>query len=358
MVVLDSCLKHNMVAYLEKSKGNAEFHEIIDFLKRSSIHHALTVSVTPKIVLCSLWKVTLYLLPMLVQPTKDEGVTSERPSEPQPTSFPPHPSKANVEPQSDPSPRPSPTTHMPDSTPEDIVGNQGDWQKEILEEKLESPQEYVSKQGRKSAKAKPLVHKDPLFDELPDDTLDYMDTEDAQDVRTTRDVVNEEKETADDKVSTEDALSTAQQTQQKVSTAQQTQQKVSTDKKKVSTDRPNVSTDRLNVSTDRPNSKKVSLLEQRANCKSRNNSSRTSLRNQMMTYLKHVGNKKHSDLKNKTFKEIQALYEKVKRFDESFTAVDSTEDERRNNEMNEGVKDPDQKSLKNRVFEETPKKRQ
>ncbi|GKF47159.1 hypothetical protein Tco_0136961, partial [Tanacetum coccineum] len=44
MGVLDSCLKHNMVAYLEKSKGNAEFHEIIDFLKRSSIHHALTVS--------------------------------------------------------------------------------------------------------------------------------------------------------------------------------------------------------------------------------------------------------------------------------------------------------------------------
>ncbi|GJU00274.1 putative ribonuclease H-like domain-containing protein [Tanacetum coccineum] len=44
MAVLDSCLKHNMVAYLEKSEGNAEFHEIIDFLKRSSIHHALTVS--------------------------------------------------------------------------------------------------------------------------------------------------------------------------------------------------------------------------------------------------------------------------------------------------------------------------
>ncbi|GJS72307.1 putative ribonuclease H-like domain-containing protein [Tanacetum coccineum] len=41
---LDSCPKHNMVAYLEKSEGNAEFHEIIDFLKRSSIHHALTVS--------------------------------------------------------------------------------------------------------------------------------------------------------------------------------------------------------------------------------------------------------------------------------------------------------------------------
>ncbi|GKB49983.1 hypothetical protein Tco_0900736 [Tanacetum coccineum] len=44
MVVLDSYPKHNMVAYLEKSEGNEAFHEIIDFLKRSSIHHALTVS--------------------------------------------------------------------------------------------------------------------------------------------------------------------------------------------------------------------------------------------------------------------------------------------------------------------------
>ncbi|GKE98978.1 hypothetical protein Tco_0022329, partial [Tanacetum coccineum] len=43
MAVLDSCPKHNMVAYLEKSEGNAEFHEIIDFLKRSSIYYALTV---------------------------------------------------------------------------------------------------------------------------------------------------------------------------------------------------------------------------------------------------------------------------------------------------------------------------
>ncbi|GJW37662.1 hypothetical protein Tco_0060582 [Tanacetum coccineum] len=83
---------------------------------------------------------------------------------------------------------------------------------------------------------------------------------------------------------------------------------------------------------------------------------RTQLRNQMITYLKHVGNKKHSDLKNKTFEEIQAFYEKVKRFDESFTVVGSIEDERRIKEMNEGVKDLDQKSLKKRVVEATPKK--
>ncbi|GJR17153.1 hypothetical protein Tco_0965680 [Tanacetum coccineum] len=44
MAVLDSCPKHNMFANLEKSEGNAEVYEIIDFLTRSSIHHALTVS--------------------------------------------------------------------------------------------------------------------------------------------------------------------------------------------------------------------------------------------------------------------------------------------------------------------------
>ncbi|GKC61526.1 hypothetical protein Tco_1089124 [Tanacetum coccineum] len=44
MAVLESCAKHNMVAYLEKTDGNIDFHEIIDFLTRSSIHYALTVS--------------------------------------------------------------------------------------------------------------------------------------------------------------------------------------------------------------------------------------------------------------------------------------------------------------------------
>ncbi|GKB59813.1 hypothetical protein Tco_0915999 [Tanacetum coccineum] len=99
------------------------------------------------------------------------------------------------------------------------------------------------------------------------------------------------------------------------------------------------------------------LAEQRA-IEIRNKSpTRTQLRNQMMTYLKHVGNKKHSDLKNKTFEEIQALYEKVKRFDESFTVVGSTEDKRKIKEMNEGAKDPEQKSLKKKVVEETLKKK-
>ncbi|GJZ41121.1 hypothetical protein Tco_0588007 [Tanacetum coccineum] len=391
--------------------------------------------------------------------------------------------------------------------------------------------ESVSKQGRKSAKAEPSVHKDPLFDELADDTLDYMDTENAQDVGRTRNVVYEEKESAEDAVSTEDVVSTDKE---KVSTDRS---KVSTDKQEVSTDKEKVSTDRpdegtvdqtegrsatpttptttptifgddetiaqvlLNMSqakavsrekekgvelkdveeTERPRptstrslltlkplpkidpkdkgKKKIEeedesdteskgipeakkkfkqlardeemarkvqedweakeevkkldveeaikaallneydfiqarieanrllalrlqdeererftmeerakflhdtiaaqrrfLAEQRAVAIRNRPPTRTQLRNQMMTYLKHVGNKKHSDLKNKTFEEIQALYEKVKRFDESFTTVGSTEDERNIKEMNEGAKDPELKRLKKKVAKETPKK--
>ncbi|GKE60906.1 hypothetical protein Tco_1511273 [Tanacetum coccineum] len=82
------------------------------------------------------------------------------------------------------------------------------------------------------------------------------------------------------------------------------------------------------------------LAKQRAAAIKNRPPTRTQLRSQMTTYLKHVGNKKHSDLKNKTFEEIQALYEKVKRFDESFTVVGSNEDERKIKEMNEETKDP------------------
>ncbi|GJT10582.1 hypothetical protein Tco_0857624, partial [Tanacetum coccineum] len=437
MVVLESCPKHNMVAYLEKTAGNAEFHAVIDFLMRSSIHNALTVSpvvsttfveqfwmfvkskiinnvryITAKVAgkpvsiseasirsnilfddsdgidslpnqaifdsiqlmgyegdltiltfnkalhldaqkkfvmyprfisifldkqlvnvpepldhfpvnaLTSkvfsfmvkkgkhfLGKVTPLFASMLVQPTEDEGSTSERPSEPQPTPSPPHPSEATIEPQTDPSPRPSAFTHIPDSIPESsgrnhgghsssdksLSGNEGDmtlqsvydlcnslciqvtdqakeikhlkaqikklkkkakpvithhraWMKSVsLKQRLAGKKslkknwiqkESVSKQGRKSAKAKPSVHKDPLFDELPDDMLDYIDTKDAQDVGRTRDVVDEEKESAKDAVSTEGV--------------------VSTDKEKVSTDKPNVSTDIPKVNTDKEKDSTIS----------------------------------------------------------------------------------------------------
>ncbi|GJR92119.1 hypothetical protein Tco_0216130 [Tanacetum coccineum] len=180
----------------------------------------------------------------------------------------PLPSEATIEPQSDPSLRPSPSTYISNSIPESSDGNQGGhsssdkslsrgktegfhdqaqeiqhlkhriqklkkqakpvithhkaWMKSVsLKQRLARKRslkknwiqkESVSKQGRKSAKGEPSVHKDPLFDEIPEDTLDNMRLTDAQ------------------------------------ITAQQ---KVSTDKEKVSTDRPKVSTDGSKVSTDK-----------------------------------------------------------------------------------------------------------
>ncbi|GJV25056.1 hypothetical protein Tco_1377751 [Tanacetum coccineum] len=509
MAVLDSCPKHNMVAYLEKSEGNEEFHEIIDFLKRSSIHFALTVSpivsttfveqfwtsaksktinnvrhITAKVagkyvsiseasirrdlrfddadgidtlpnqaifdaiqqmgyegdltvltfnkalfspqwrflfhtinhclsskstswdqiptniataVICltsnqkynfsklifdgmlrhldakkkfvmyprfiSIFlgkqlvdvsvpldhfpvntltskvfsfmvkkgkhfsgKVTPLFASMLVQPTQDEGASSERPSEalptpspaptsevpfePQPDSSPAQTSEVPIEHQPDPSPRPSPTTTIPDSIPEtsgenlgghsssdkSLSGNEGDMtiqgvydlclslckqvsdqakeiqalkaqitklkkqakpvikhHKEYLKsvslkkrfprksfsKKHRVHKESVSKQGRKFAKGESSVQRDPQFDEMPEDTIDHMETENAQSEGRTREMVDEDKEIDEVRLSTEDEVSTVKEG-------------VSTDFEKVSTDRPIVSTDGSKVSTDRP----------------------------------------------------------------------------------------------------------
>nr|GEW29347.1 hypothetical protein [Tanacetum cinerariifolium] len=38
--------QHNMIAYLEKTESNDEFHQIVDFITSSSINHSLTVSHT------------------------------------------------------------------------------------------------------------------------------------------------------------------------------------------------------------------------------------------------------------------------------------------------------------------------
>ncbi|GKC70076.1 hypothetical protein Tco_1115959 [Tanacetum coccineum] len=46
MATLEFCDKHNMVAYLKKIEGSAEFHQIIDFLTASHIHYALTENPT------------------------------------------------------------------------------------------------------------------------------------------------------------------------------------------------------------------------------------------------------------------------------------------------------------------------
>ncbi|GJU20298.1 hypothetical protein Tco_1153640 [Tanacetum coccineum] len=271
-------------------------------------------------------KVTPLFATMLVQPTQDEGASSERPSEAQPTPSPAPTSEVPYEPQTDsspaqtsevpiehqpnPSPRPSPTTTIPASIPEtsgenlgghsssdkSLSGNEGDMTiqgvydlclslckqvsdqaKEIQDLKAQITKlkkqakpvikhhkaylksvslkqrfprksfskkhrvhkESVSKQGRKFAKGESSVQRDPLFDGMPEDTVDHMETENAQDEGRTREIVDEDKEIDEVRLSTEDEVSTVKEG-------------VSTDFEKVSTDRPIVSTDGSKVSTDRP----------------------------------------------------------------------------------------------------------
>ncbi|GJT61331.1 putative ribonuclease H-like domain-containing protein [Tanacetum coccineum] len=376
MAVLDSCPKYNMIAYLEKSEGNAEFHEIIDFLTRSSIHHALTISpvvsttfveqfwtsakskiinnvrhitakvagksvsiseasirsdllfddadginslpnqaifddiqlmghldakkkfvMYPRFISIFLDKqlanvpvpldhfpvntltskvfsfmvkkgkhfsgnVTPLFASMLVQPTEDEGAHSERPSEAQPTPSPAHTSEVPFEPHTDSSP--AHTSDVSDQAKEiqhlkaqikklkkqakPVIKHHRAWMQSIslkqrLARKRSSKKQWVhkesvSKQGRKFAKGESSVQGNPLFDEIPKDTVDHMETENAQDVGRTREIVDEDKEIDENILSTEDVLSTDKE-------------KVSTDKEKVSTDRPIVSTDGSKVSTDK-----------------------------------------------------------------------------------------------------------
>ncbi|GKC96676.1 hypothetical protein Tco_1162118 [Tanacetum coccineum] len=66
------------------------------------------------------------------------------------------------------------------------------------------------------------------------------------------------------------------------------------------------------------------LVQQRSEVIRNKLPSRTQLRNQMITYLKHVGGKKHSDLKTKNFEEIQVLYEKADSINEESKEEEGT----------------------------------
>ncbi|GJT66157.1 hypothetical protein Tco_1017637 [Tanacetum coccineum] len=91
---------------------------------------------------------------------------------------------------------------------------------------------------------------------------------------------------------------------------------------------------------------RIFLAQQRTEAIINKPPSRNQLRNQMMTYLKHVGGKKHSDLKTKGFEEIKALYDQIKMYDDSFIAIGSVEDEKVIKEMNEQVADASKKRVK------------
>ncbi|GKA91129.1 hypothetical protein Tco_0812999 [Tanacetum coccineum] len=232
MVVLDSYPKHNMVAYLEKTDGNAEFHEIIDFLARSSIHNALTDSG---------WESWRLQISHMIQQLKAQNQESFK--------------------------KRKPTCYC--HTIKDSV------KKCLLKAKF----------GGKVSTDKEDVS-------LPTASRRY-----------------------DDQKIKEDMISNTFQ--------QPLLQSIFGDDKIF------------------------------AQIKGKKGKLKRKMKSD--TESEGPGNKRW---KNKTFEEIQALYEKVKRFDKSFTAVGSTEDERNITEMNEGASDPDKKKkfVKEDVLTKVPAK--
>ncbi|GJZ98500.1 putative ribonuclease H-like domain-containing protein, partial [Tanacetum coccineum] len=133
--------------------------------------------------------------------------------EPQPDSSPAHTSEVPLEQQTDPSLRPSPTTTIPNSIPETSGGTLGGHSS--------SDKSLSGNEG----------------DMTIQNTVDHMETKNAQNEGRTREMVDEDKEIDENILSTKDVFST-------------NKEGVSTDMEKVSTDRPIVSTDRSKVSTE------------------------------------------------------------------------------------------------------------
>ncbi|GKE84334.1 hypothetical protein Tco_1558076 [Tanacetum coccineum] len=257
---------------------------------------------------------------MLVQPTQDEGASSEKLSDeqpspsPAPTSEVPNeslPDSASAQPSEVPfeqAPKPSPTPIITDSIPVPTGENLGDHssndaslsgnedemtlqnvydlcislcqqvsdqakeikllkakikklkkqakpiikhhkeylkiislQQRFLQKNFSKKQwmhkKSVSKQGRKKAKGESSVQRDPLIEVLLEDKINHMEIENAQTEGRTSEMVDEEKEFDEYRLSTEDEVSTDKEG-------------VSNDFEKVSTYRPIVSTDGSKVSTD------------------------------------------------------------------------------------------------------------
>ncbi|GJX87840.1 putative ribonuclease H-like domain-containing protein, partial [Tanacetum coccineum] len=178
-------------------------------------------------------------------PTPSPAPTSEVPNEPQIDSSLAQTSEVPIEQQTDLSPRPSPTPIIPDSIREtsgknlgghsssdkSLSGNEGDMTlqsvydlylslcaqvsdqaKEIqllkaqITKLKKQAKPSVSKKGRKVVKVI-SVQRDPLFDTIPKDSVDHMETENAQDEGRTREMVDKDKEIDEIILSTRDVLS-------------------------------------------------------------------------------------------------------------------------------------------------------
>ncbi|GJY38646.1 putative ribonuclease H-like domain-containing protein [Tanacetum coccineum] len=278
-------------------------------------------------------KVTPLFASMLVQSTKDEGATLERPSEPQPTPSPPHPSEANIKPQSDPSPRPSSTPHIPDSIlevtdqakeikhlkaqslDEECILEAKIGGKEILEVKLDA-KGVCTDDRTKARSATPITLTTTPTMFRDDETIAQVLLNMSQAKAVLREKEKgvelkdiDPKDKGKKKIEEEDESDTesedipeAEKKFKQLARDEEMARKMEADRllalRLQDGEREQFTVEeRAKFLHDTIAAQRRFLAEQRAIAIRNKPPTRTPLRNQMMTYLKHVGNKKHSDIK-------------------------------------------------------------
>ncbi|GJR25148.1 hypothetical protein Tco_0973675 [Tanacetum coccineum] len=342
MAVLESCPKHNMVAYLEKTEGNAEFHEIIDFLTCISIHHALTISLV----------VSTTFVEQFWMSTKSKIINNVRHITAKVAGKPVSISEASI--RSDllfndadgidslPNQaifdaiqlmgyegdltvltfnkaflthplRPSPSTTIPDSIPESSGGNHGG--------QSSSDKSLSVNEGDMTLQS---VYDLKKFIHLPEEEKAMRSCKRNGETEKEGKRLAEEKATNDALIRNYDDIKARIKADRLLAERLQEQEREQF-----------IVEERAKFLHDTITAQRKFLAQQRSEAIRNRPPTKNQLRNQMMTYLKHVGNYQHSQLKTKKFEEIQALYEKIKRSYEDFIIIGSAEDERMIREMNE-----------------------
>ncbi|GKB11726.1 hypothetical protein Tco_0845649 [Tanacetum coccineum] len=182
-----------MVAYLEKTYGNAKFHEIIDFFTRSSIHYALTVSpVVSTTFVEQFWMTAKSKTIDNVRSSSSNLILDSIPEGSGGNHGGQSSSDRSITTQAAQIKDLKSQIKQLKKKAKHVISHHNAWIKSVsmkkrlarknsLKKKL-MQKESVSKQGRKSAKSKPTVHKDLAFDDfddIVDDAMDYIETEDS-----------------------------------------------------------------------------------------------------------------------------------------------------------------------------------
>ncbi|GKC79383.1 hypothetical protein Tco_1130157 [Tanacetum coccineum] len=316
MATLESCPKYNMVGYLEKTNRNAKFHEIIDFLTCSSIHYALTISPV----------VSTTFVEQFWMSAKSKIINNVRYIPAKVASKPLNISEASI--RSD--------LLFDDADGIDSLHNQaifdaiqlmGTAPTTVFRDD-ETIAEFLVSMSQNKAKQKGVEIKDAEDSDRPRATS-------TRSVLTLKPLPKIDPKDKGKKVLEEEAESDAEsegvdKAERKLELAARLQE----EERETFTVKERAKFLYVTIAAQRR-----FLAQQRAAAIRSIPPTRTQLKNQMMTYLKHVGGKKHADLKNKYFEEIQVLYKEVKRSDKNFIAIGSAKDETDKGD-NEESKDP------------------